>query len=100
MVERLACADQPGDADRVELVEVGGADRDEAQPLQQRMARVLRLLQHTRVEVEPGQFAVDEAAGLSGVIALAISVLRASMSVPSYSQSRYRLGHDGVMPFH
>ena len=57
----LGLADQAGDADRVELVEVGGADRDEAQPLQQRMARVLRLLHHAVVEVEPGQLAVDEA---------------------------------------
>ena len=59
----LRLADQAGDAHRVELVEVGRADRDEAQPLQQRMARVLRLLHHAVVEVEPGQFAVDEAVG-------------------------------------
>ncbi len=56
----LGLADQSGDAHRIELVEVGRADRDEAQPLQQRVARVLRLLDHAVVEVEPGQFAVDE----------------------------------------
>ncbi len=59
----LGLADQAGDAHRIELVQVGGADRDEAQPFQQRMARVLRLLQHAVVEVEPGQLAVDEAVG-------------------------------------
>ena len=59
----LRLADQAGDAHRVELVQVGRADRDEAQPLQQRMARVLGLLHHAMVEVEPGQLAVDEPVG-------------------------------------
>ena len=54
---------EAGDAHHVELVEVGGRDRQEAQPLQQRMARVLRLLQHAPVEGEPGQLAVDEPLG-------------------------------------
>ena len=58
--------DQAGHADHVELVEVAGRDRQEAHPLQQRMARVARLLQHARVEREPGQFAVDEASGAVG----------------------------------
>ncbi len=52
---------EAGHADHVELVEVGGGDRQKAQPLQHRVARILRLLQHTAVEGEPGQFAVDEA---------------------------------------
>ncbi len=56
----LRLPDQRGDADRVELVEVGCADRQEAQPLQQRVARVLRLLQDAVVEIQPGQLAVDE----------------------------------------
>ena len=41
----LRLADQAGDAHRVELVEVVRADREEAQPLQQRMAGVLGLVQ-------------------------------------------------------
>ena len=62
----LRLADQAGDANGVELVEVGGADRDEAHALQQRMARVLRFLDDAVVEVEPGQLAVDEAVGAVG----------------------------------
>ena len=50
-----------GDAHHVELVEVGGRDRQEAQALQQRMALVLRLLEHAAVELQPGQLAVVEA---------------------------------------
>ena len=59
----LRLADQSGDADRVELVQVGRADRDEAHAFQQRMARVLGLLDHAVVEVEPGKLAVDEPVG-------------------------------------
>jgi hypothetical protein len=55
-----------GDADHVELVEVRCRDRKKAQPLEQRMARVLRLFQDAAVEGEPRQFAVDEAAGRGG----------------------------------
>jgi hypothetical protein len=57
---RLGLADQTRDADGVELVEVRPADRDEAQPLQQRVVAVLRLLDDAMVEIEPGQFTVDE----------------------------------------
>ena len=64
---RLGLSDQPGDADREELVEVGGADRDEAQPLEQRVAPVLGLLDDAAVEVEPGKLAVDEPLRARGV---------------------------------
>ena len=47
-------ADQTRDADRIEFVEVGGRDRDEAKTFQQRMARIGRFLQHAGVEGEPG----------------------------------------------
>ena len=50
----LRLTDQAGDAHRVELVEVGRADRDEAQALQQGMAGVLGLLDDAVVEIEPG----------------------------------------------
>ncbi len=56
-------ADQPGDADRVEFIEIRGADGDEAQPFQQRMMRVLSLGNDAEIEVQPGQLAVDEAGG-------------------------------------
>ena len=58
---RIDHALQAGDAHHVELVEVGRRDRQKAQPLEQRMAEVLRLLEHAAVEGQPGQFAVDEA---------------------------------------
>ena len=55
---------QPGDADLEELVEVRCADRQEAEPLEQRVGRVARLFQHALVEIEPAQLAVDEPARL------------------------------------
>ena len=63
---RSAAVDQAGDADHVEFVEVVGRDRQEAQPLQQRMARVAGLLEHPLVEGEPGQLAIDEASRAVG----------------------------------
>ena len=62
----LGLADEAGDADGVELIEVGGGDGDEAQPLQQGVAGVFRLLQHAVVEIEPGQLAVDEPVWVGG----------------------------------
>ena len=50
-------------AHHVEFVEIVGADRDKAQPLQNRMSRVLRLLQDTLVEGKPRHLAVKEAVG-------------------------------------
>ena len=49
---------QPGHADHDELVEVGGVDGEELDPLHQRRALVLGQLEHALVEVEPGQLAV------------------------------------------
>jgi hypothetical protein len=62
----LRLTHQPGHADRPEFVEVRRADRQEALPLQQRVARVLGLLQHPMIEVEPGQLAIDEAVRIVG----------------------------------
>ena len=56
---------QAGDANHEEFVEVVGADRKEAHPLEQRMALVRRLLQDPAVEQKPGQFAIDEPGGIS-----------------------------------
>src|SRR5262249_49932924 len=50
-----------GDTDHEELVEVAGRDRQEADPLQQRVVGVLRLLQHATIEIQPGQLAIEEA---------------------------------------
>ena len=54
-------AGKAGDADHEELVEIGRRDRQEAHTLEQRMVRVLRFLEHAPVELQPGEFAVDEA---------------------------------------
>ena len=51
---------QAGHADHVEFVQVVGADRQEAQPLQQRVAGVHALRQHPAVEGQPGELAVEE----------------------------------------
>ena len=55
----LDLALQPGDADLEELVEVAGEDRQEADPIEQRVALVDGLEQHALVELEPRQLAVD-----------------------------------------
>ena len=54
---------QAGDAHHVELVEVGGVDREELDPLQQRDALVLGQLEHALVELQPGQLAVEVEVG-------------------------------------
>ena len=51
---------QPGDPDHEELVQVGGEDGQEADPLQQVQVRVLGQFQHAGVEREPAQFPVQE----------------------------------------
>ena len=43
-----------------ELIQVAGRDRQEFQPLQQRIPLVFRLLQNTPVEREPGDIAVEK----------------------------------------
>src|SRR4030095_16059193 len=52
---------EAGDAHHIELIEVVRRDRQKAQPLEQRMRRVLGLAEHAFVEREPRQLAVDEA---------------------------------------
>ena len=59
-------AAQARHAHHVELVEVRGGDRQEAQALEQRMALVLGFLQHPPIELEPGQLAVEKAARSEG----------------------------------
>ena len=57
----LVAALEAGDPDHVELVEVGGEDRQKLGPLQQRQRGVVGQRQHARVEVQPAQFAVEVA---------------------------------------
>ena len=49
-----------GDSDLEELVEVGAADREELQSLEDRIPRVPSLVQNASVELDPGQFPVVE----------------------------------------
>jgi hypothetical protein len=49
-----------GHADHEEFVEIGAKDRQELQPLHQRILGVLRLLEHAQVEFQPAQLAVEE----------------------------------------
>ena len=42
-----------------ELVQVGAEDREELDPLEQRGAGILRLVEHPAVELEPGQLPID-----------------------------------------
>ena len=50
---------EAGDAHLEELVQVAGEDGQEPGPLEQRVALVLRLVEHPRVELQPRQLAVD-----------------------------------------
>ncbi len=58
---------QAGHADHEELVQVRAEDREELDPLEQRVGRVLRFFEHPLVEFQPGQFAVDEMFGQKAV---------------------------------
>ena len=62
-VARADPALQLRDPDHEELVEVRAEDGQELDPLEQRDGRVLGLLEHTAVELEPGQLAIDERVG-------------------------------------
>ena len=70
LARRLDAGDDLGaqarHAHHVELVEIGGGDRQEAQAFEQRMALVLRLFHHPLIEVEPGQLAIEIAARPEG----------------------------------
>ena len=50
---------QAGDADLEELVEVAREDRQELDPLEQRIPRVARLVEHPGVELQPRELAVE-----------------------------------------
>ena len=54
---------QTGHTDHEELVEVGGDDRAELRPLEQRHALVLRQFEHAGVELQPGELAVEVEVG-------------------------------------
>ena len=43
-----------------ELIQVRADDAEELHPLQQRVLRVERLLQHAVIELQPAQFPIDE----------------------------------------
>ena len=93
----LDAAHEPGHAHHVELVEVGGEDRQEPGPLQQGQVPVLGLLQDALVEVHPGQLAVGEAVGEAvqgrqarlGVVAGGVLV---APGVPALGRGRGRGG--------
>src|SRR5215813_4428647 len=49
-----------GDPDHEELIEIRAEDREELHPFQEGNARILRLLEDTAVELEPGELAIDQ----------------------------------------
>jgi len=61
---------QPRDPDHEELVEVVGEDREELDPFQEGVAPICRLLEHPPVELDPGEFPVDEEARVFKEVAL------------------------------
>ena len=77
---------QTRDADHEELVQVAAVDRQELDPLEQRVPRVARLLQHPAVEPQPAQLAVDVVLG---------KPRRDGRRGPSGSRARFRLRRFG-----
>jgi hypothetical protein len=56
-----------GDAHLEEFIEIRGDNPQKPQPFQQRLALVLRFLQHAPVKGQPAQFPVDEKPGIGEV---------------------------------
>jgi hypothetical protein len=81
---------QAADADLEELVEVARDDAQEAQALEQRVARVLGLLEHAAVEGEQAQFAVEEPLGRGHAL-----LLRCDGHAQAHSGARQREGRPG-----
>jgi hypothetical protein len=52
---------KPRDAHLEEFVEIGAEDREEFGAFEQRERRILREREHARVELEPGELAIDVA---------------------------------------
>ena len=77
-----------GRAHHVELVEVGGGDRQEAQPLKERVAQVLRLLQYPAVELQPGKLAIV-VAGRSAKAAMPMCWHRPPAASPAISTASW-----------
>ena len=50
---------EAGDSDHEEFVEVAGRDRQEPHPLEQRVGRIRRLLEHAAIERQPAELAVE-----------------------------------------
>ena len=86
---RSDAAFQAGDADHIELVQVGREDREELRPLQQRHPLVVRgQIKDPLVEGEPGQFSVQEArsggspgAGTGSKSSITVDTSTASISI-------------------
>jgi hypothetical protein len=51
---------EAGHPDHEEFIEVVGRNGQEAHPLEQRMRAIVRFLEHPAIEMEPGQFPIDE----------------------------------------
>src|SRR5713226_7349380 len=64
LVARGDAALEGGHPDHEELVQVRAEDGEELHALEQRHARVLRLLEHAPVEFEPRELPVDEGVGV------------------------------------
>ena len=92
---------QTGDAHHEEFVEVVGRDRQEPQPLEQRMAAVGGFLEHAPVEIEPGELAVDETFRARGNGRLGMTARRlgeARRAPPAPAPGRIRAQRQSAWP--
>ncbi len=84
---------QAGDAHHVEFIEIVGRDRQEAQALKQRMARIFGLFDDALVEGQPRQFAVDVKGAAQAFQGIEIDDFRHRLRQPGLrlSQGVFRL---------
>jgi hypothetical protein len=61
---------EAGHPDHEEFIEIVGGDGEKPDPFQQRMRLVSGFLEHTTIELEPGQLTVDEAVRTRGKLEL------------------------------
>ena len=83
---RVELIEEPGNPDHEELVEVRGVDRAELHSLEERHVGVLGQFQHTLVEIQPGELAVEIKARIDDP-AIVLAQAGASESCPRLGKS-------------
>src|SRR6185369_1791598 len=83
---------ETGDADHEKFVEVVPGDRQEAKPLEQRMGDIGRFFEHTTVEAEPTELAIEQARGLFGDVGGDVHAAPLASMIPPSASARRMVG--------